>query len=104
MLKKFRKSDCKPCFNGVKVELNYMELVRKIEKAGDSVFGVIQAIQPSITDSLLSAVSESNLISSQNVIINTQSRKVFVSGNEIPLAVKEYDLLLPLHQEHFCSR
>jgi len=31
--------------------------------------------------------------SAQNVIINTKSRKAFVSGKEVQLAVKEYELL-----------
>ncbi|MBQ7538899.1 MAG: Na/Pi symporter [Treponema sp.] len=93
-----KKASRKRIENGsnVKAELNYMDIVRKIEKAGDCVFGVIQAIQPNLNDSILADGSEKNLISVQNVIINTKSRKVFVSGNEIQLAVKEYDLLLLL--------
>ncbi len=99
--RELKKASRKRIENGsnVKAELNYMDLVRKIEKAGDCVFGVIRAIQPSVTDSLLSDGSENNLLSAQNVIINTQSRKVFVSGNEIQLAVKEYDLLLLLMEK-----
>lgn len=99
--RELKKASRKRIENGsnVKAELNYMDLVRKIEKAGDCVFGVIQAIQPSVTDSLLSDGSENNLLSAQNVIINTQNRKVFVSGNEIQLAVKEYDLLLLLMEK-----
>ena len=73
-----------------------MDLVRKIEKAGDCVFGVIQAIQPSISDFLPGDNSENNLIGSQNIIINVKSRKVFVSGTEVQLSAKEYDLLLLL--------
>ena len=79
--------------SNVKAELNYMDIVRKIEKAGDCVFGVIQAIQPNLNDSILPDGTEKNLISAQNIIINTKSRKVFVSGSEIQLAVKEYELL-----------
>lgn len=79
--------------SNVKAELNYMDIVRKIEKAGDCVFGVIQAIQPNLNDSILADGTEKNLISAQNIIINTKSRKVFVSGSEIQLAVKEYELL-----------
>lgn len=96
--KLLKKASRKRIENGsnVKVELNYMDIVRKIEKAGDCVFGVIQAIQPNLTDSVLVDVAEQNLISAQNVIINTKTRKVFVSGIEVLLAVKEYDLLLLL--------
>ncbi len=79
--------------SNVKAELNYMDIVRKIEKAGDCVFGVIQAIQPNLNDSILADGTEKNLISAQNIIINTKSRKVFVSGSEIQLTVKEYELL-----------
>ena len=79
--------------SNVKAELNYMDIVRKIEKAGDCVFGVIQAIQPNLNDSILADGTEKNLINAQNIIINTKSRKVFVSGSEIQLAVKEYELL-----------
>ena len=82
--------------SNVKVELNYMDLVRKIEIAGDCIFGVIQAIQPNVEESVLADGSEKNLISVHNVIINTETRKVFVSGNEIHLSEKEYQLLLLL--------
>lgn len=82
--------------SNVKTELNYMDLVRKIEKAGDCVFGVIRAIQPSQNDTSLPDGSGNNLISAQNVIVNLKSRKVFVSGNEVQLAAKEYDLLVLL--------
>ena len=44
-------------------------------------------------DSIPSDGSEKNLISAQNVIINTKSRKAFVSGKEVQLAAKEYELL-----------
>lgn len=93
--RELKKASRKRIENGsnVKVELNYMDIVRKIEKAGDCVFGVIQALHANPSESLLSDGSEKNLISAQNVIINTKSRKVFVSGNEIQLAVKEYELL-----------
>lgn len=93
-----KKASRKRIENGsnVKAELNYMDIVRKIEKAGDCVFGVIQSILPNLTDSVLADGSEKNLISVQNVIINTTSRKVFVSGNEIQLTVKEYELLVLL--------
>lgn len=93
--RELRKASRKRIESGsnVKAELNYMDLVRKIEKAGDCIFGVIQAIQPNIEDSFLSDGSEKNLISAQNVIINTKSRKTFVSGKEVQLAVKEYELL-----------
>ena len=93
--KELKKASRKRIENGsnVKAELSYMDIVRKIEKAGDCVFGVIQAIQPNLSDSILSDGSEKYLLSAQNVIINQKSRKVFVSGNEIQLAVKEYELL-----------
>lgn len=93
--RELKKASRKRIENGsnVKAELNYMDLVRKIEKAGDCIFGVIQAIQPNLEDSVLADGSEKNLISAQNVIINTKSRKAFVSGKEIQLAVKEYELL-----------
>ena len=93
--RELKKASRKRIENGsnVKAELNYMDLVRKIEKAGDCIFGVIQAIQPNPGDSVLADGSEKNLISAQNVIINTKSRKAFVSGKEIQLAVKEYELL-----------
>lgn len=96
--KNLKKASRKRIENGsnVKTELNYMDLVRKIEKAGDCVFGVIQAIQPSISDFLPGDNSENNLIGSQNIIINVKSRKVFVSGTEVQLSAKEYDLLLLL--------
>lgn len=79
--------------SNVKAELKFLDLVRKIEKAGDCIFGVIQAIQPNQEEPSLSDGSEKNLISAQNVIINTKSRKAFVSGKEVQLAVKEYELL-----------
>ena len=66
-----------------------MDLVRKIEKTGDCIFGVIQAIQPNMEDTLLAEGNGKNLIAAQNVIINTKSRKAFVSGREVQLAVKE---------------
>ncbi len=93
--RELKKAGRKRIENGsnVKAELNFMDLVRKIEKAGDCIFGVIQAIQPNLEDSVLSVGSEKNLISAQNVIINTKSRKAFVSGKEVQLAVKEYELL-----------
>lgn len=93
--RELKKASRKRIENGsnVKAELNYMDIVRKIEKAGDCVFGVIQAIQPNLTDSILADGTEKNLINAQNVIINTKSRKVFVSGSEIQLTVKEYELL-----------
>ncbi|MBB5219720.1 phosphate:Na+ symporter [Treponema rectale] len=93
--RELKKASRKRIENGsnVKAELNYMDLVRKIEKAGDCIFGVIQAIQPNVEDSVLADGSEKNLISAQNVIINTKSRKAFVSGKEVLLAVKEYELL-----------
>lgn len=99
--KELKKISRKRIENGsnVKAELNYMDLVRKIEKAGDCVFGVIRAIQPSLIDPVLTDGSESNLISAQNLIINTKTRKVFVSGNEVQLAAKEYDLLLLLMEK-----
>ena len=89
--RELKKASRKRIENGsnVKVELNYMDIVRKIEKAGDCVFGVIQALHANPSESLLSDGSEKNLINAQNVIINTKSRKVFVSGNEIQLAVAE---------------
>jgi phosphate:Na+ symporter len=85
--------------SNVKAELNYMDLVRKIEKAGDCVFGVIQAIQPNLSDSHLADGSEKNLVSVQNVIINTKSRKAFLSGREIQLTAKEYELLVLLMEK-----
>lgn len=93
--RELKKASRKRIENGsnVKAELNYLDLVRKIEKAGDCIFGVIQAIQPNLGDSIPSDSSEKNLISAQNVIINTKSRKAFVSGKEVPLAAKEYELL-----------
>jgi phosphate:Na+ symporter len=93
--KELKKASRKRIENGsnVKAELNYMDLVRKIEKAGDCIFGVIQAIQPNLEDTILTDGSEKNLISARNVIINTKSRKVFVSGSEVQLAAKEYALL-----------
>ncbi|MBP5519619.1 MAG: Na/Pi symporter, partial [Treponema sp.] len=93
--RELKKASRKRIENGsnVKAELNYMDLVRKIEKAGDCIFGVIQAIQPNPGDSVLDDGSEKKLISAQNVIINTKSRKAFVSGKEVQLAVKEYELL-----------
>lgn len=93
--KEFKKASRKRIESGsnVKAELCYMDVVRKIEKAGDCVFGVIQSIQPNLNDSVLSDGSEKYLLSAQNVIINLKSRKVFVSGDEIQLTVKEYELL-----------
>lgn len=93
--RELKKASRKRIENGsnVKAELNFMDLVRKIEKAGDCIFGVIQAIQPNPVDSVIADGSEKNLISAQNVIINTKSRKAFVSGKEVQLAVKEYELL-----------
>ncbi len=93
--RELKKASRKRIENGsnVKAELKFMDLVRKIEKAGDCIFGVIQAIQPNLEDSVLADGSEKNLISAQNVIINTKSRKAFVSGKEVQLAVKEYELL-----------
>ena len=46
--RELKKASRKRIENGsnVKAELNYMDLVRKIEKAGDCIFGVIQALQP----------------------------------------------------------
>jgi len=99
--KELKKASRKRIENGsnVKAELKYMDLVRKIEKAGDCVFGVIQVIQPSINDPVLSDSSENHLKTARNVIINTKSRKVFVSGKEVQLTVKEYDLLLFLMEK-----
>lgn len=93
--KELKKASRKRIESGsnVKAELCYMDVVRKIEKAGDCVFGVIQSIQPNLNDSVLSDGSEKYLLSAQNIIINLKSRKVFVSGNEIQLTVKEYELL-----------
>ena len=52
--KELKKASRKRIENGsnVKNELNYMDIVRKIEKAGDCVFGVIRAIQPTIESDL----------------------------------------------------
>lgn len=83
--------------SNVKAELKYMDLVRKIEKAGDCVFGVIRAMSPSLEESSDREFRE-NLLKAQNVIVNVKNRKVFVSGNEIKLAGKEYDLLVTLMQ------
>ena len=93
--KELKKASRQRIENGskVKAELCYMDLVRKIEKAGDCVFGVIQAIQPNLSDSQLADGSEKNLLSAQNVIINTKNRKAFVSGKEVQLTAKEYELL-----------
>ena len=43
--KELRRLSRKRIENGgdVKVELNYIDLVRKIEKAGDCIFGIVQA-------------------------------------------------------------
>lgn len=58
--RELKKASRKRIENGsnVKAELNYMDLVRKIEKAGDCIFGVIQAIQPNPGDSVLVDGSE----------------------------------------------
>lgn len=99
--KELKKASRKRIENGsnVKTELNYMDLVRKIEKAGDCVFGVIQAIQPTIEDSLLTGDFNDYLLKAQNVIVNKKNHKVFVSGNEVQLAAKEYDLLVLLMEK-----
>lgn len=93
--KNLKKASRKRIENGsnVKAELNYMDLVRKIEKAGDCVFSIIQAISSSHSDAALPESAGNGLLKAQNVIINTKNRKVFVSGNEVVLAVKEYELL-----------
>jgi len=95
--KELKKASRKRIESGsdVKAELNYMDLVRKIEKAGDCVFGVIQALSPNQSDTI-SENSEGNLLKAQNIIVNIKNRRVFVSGNEVKLTAKEYELLVIL--------
>ncbi|MBO7136209.1 MAG: Na/Pi symporter [Spirochaetaceae bacterium] len=81
--------------SNVKAELKYMDLVRKIEKAGDCVFGVIRAMSPNLEE-LYGSETGGNLLKAQNLIVNVKNHKVFVSGNEVKLAGKEYDLLVVL--------
>lgn len=99
--KELKKASRKRIENGsnVKNELNYMDIVRKIEKAGDCVFGVIRAIQPTIESDLSNNDAEKDLLKVQNVIVNKKSHKVFASGNEVQLAAKEYDLLVLLMEK-----
>jgi len=96
--KALKKASRKRIENGsnVKAELNYMDLVRKIEKAGDCVFSVIQAISSTQNDSDASDTLGKGLLKAQNVIVNTNNHKVFVSGIEVQLASKEYELLVLL--------
>lgn len=100
--KDLKKASRKRIENGsnVKAELNYMDLVRKIEKAGDCVFGVIQSMQSNSIEleNTIPELSEKSILKIKNVIVNTKSRKVFVSGNEVILTAKEYDLLVLLFQ------
>lgn len=100
--KELKKASRKRIENGsdVKTELNYMDLVRKIEKAGDCVFGVVSAMKPSSIESeyYTTEKSDSNLLQVKNVIVNIKSRKVYVSGTEVSLTAKEYDLLVLLMQ------
>lgn len=82
----------------VKTELNYIDLVRKIEKASDCVFAVIKGITTNQSESLMNSDS-SVLLKAQNVIVNEKNHKVFVGGKEVKLAVKEYELLVMLLKE-----
>jgi len=97
--KELKKASRKRLENGsnVKAELNYIDVVRKIEKAGDCVFSILQALLPSGGDSSMlgTAVAGEDpaLLRSQNVIINTEKRKVYVSGSEVSLSLKEFNLL-----------
>ncbi len=99
--KELKKASRKRIENGsnVKAELNYMDLVRKIEKAGDCVFNVIQALSSKQNDIDSTENLSNGLLKAQNIIVNTKSRKVFVSGKEITLAAKEYELLALLMQK-----
>lgn len=83
----------------VKAELRYIDLVRKIEKAGDCVFAIIQAIAPTQSEALPEDKKSDDIIKAQNIIVNKKSRRVFVSGSEVKLAVKEYELLLMLMEK-----
>ena len=84
--------------SNVKAEINYMDLVRKIERAGDCVFGVIRVMSPNLEESADPSLHE-KLLKAQNVIVNEKTHKAFVSGNEIKLAGKEYDLLVALMRQ-----
>lgn len=79
----------------VKTELDYIDLVRKIEKASDCVFSVIQSVTSNQTESVMNN-KKTELLKIQNIIVNKNSRKVFVSGKEIYFTEKEYDLLVLL--------
>ncbi|MCQ2601708.1 MAG: hypothetical protein MJ184_10155 [Treponema sp.] len=70
----------------VKAELNFMDLVRKIEKAGDCVFGVVQSLSSNLEESVVNESSE-GLLKAQNIIVNPKTHKVFASGKEVKLAV-----------------
>ena len=88
----------------VKSELDYMDIVRKIEKAGDCVYGIVQSLSFTYEGSSRKAYvaakglgsRSERILKAQNVAVYTKVHKVFSFGHEVPLAAKEYDLLVML--------
>lgn len=77
----------------VKSELQYMDIVRKIERAGDCVYDIVQTLtyvnetSPNKSERILKA---------KNVVVKRKSRKVYSFGIEVNLTAREYDLLVML--------
>ena len=92
-----KKASRKRIENGsnVKAELSFIDFVRKIERSGDCVFAMIKAMSSNLEESADREFRE-NLLKAHNIIVNLKNHKVLVSGKEIKLTGKEYDLLLLL--------
>lgn len=79
--------------NDVKSELQYMDIVRKIERAGDCVYDIVQAVSSAHESAIPKA---ERILKAKNVLVNRKSRKVFSFGVEVNLTAKEYELLVML--------
>lgn len=81
--------------NDVKTELQYMDIVRKIERSGDCVFAIVQGVSPYGEQPDFNLKPEKPIVF-KNVTVNLKSRKVLSFGQEVQLTAKEYDLLVML--------
>lgn len=79
--------------NDVKAELDYMDIVRKLERAGDCVYSVVQAL---CNKNEVSLNPKENILTAKNVSVDLKSHRVYSYGNEVVLASKEYELLVML--------